>query len=108
MSMMTKIYLVYLRIPVRIDGEEKLMKRREELRARKAEEKPQKLLESDYLLGVYDEARMGGLRFKKQTQAGNSFLLIRNMQRRHGRLYGNLSRHPSLLKMMLRGLMRNG
>lgn len=42
----------------------RLMKRREELRAKKAEEKPQKLLESDYLLGVYDEARMGGLRFK--------------------------------------------
>lgn len=45
----------------------KLMKRREELRARKAEVKPQKLLESDYLLGVYDEARMGGLRFKTNT-----------------------------------------
>lgn len=50
----------------------KLMKRREELRARKAEEKPQKLLESDYLLGVYDEARMGGLRFK--TNTGGEFL----------------------------------
>ena len=46
----------------------KLMKRREELRARKAEEKPQKLLESDYLLGVYDEARMGGLRFKTNRE----------------------------------------
>lgn len=43
----------------------RLMKRREELRAKKAEEKPRKLLESDYLLGVYDEARMGGLRFKE-------------------------------------------
>lgn len=42
----------------------KLMKRREELRAKKINEKPKKLLESDYLLGVYDEARMGGLRFK--------------------------------------------
>lgn len=42
----------------------KLMNRREELRARKAQERPRKLLESDYLLGVYDEARMGGLRFK--------------------------------------------
>ncbi len=42
----------------------KLMNRREELRARKAQERPKKLLESDYLLGVYDEARMGGLRFK--------------------------------------------
>ena len=50
----------------------KLMKRREEIRAKKAEEKPQKLLESDYLLGVYDEARMGGLRFK--TDLDGEFL----------------------------------
>ena len=42
----------------------KLMKRKEELRAKKDEVRPRKLLESDYLLGVYDEARMGGLRFK--------------------------------------------
>jgi len=42
----------------------KLMDRREELRARAAAEKPKKLTESDYLLGVYDESRMGGLRFK--------------------------------------------
>ena len=40
------------------------MNRREELRARTASEKPRKLTESDYLLGVYDESRMGGLRFK--------------------------------------------
>lgn len=46
----------------------RLMKRREEIRAKKAEEKPQKLLESDYLLGVYDEARMGALRFKTDLQ----------------------------------------
>ena len=42
----------------------KLMKRKEELRAKKDEVRPRKLLESDYLLGVYDEARVGGLRFK--------------------------------------------
>lgn len=42
----------------------KLMDRREELRARENDERPRKLLESDYLLGVYDESRMGGLRFK--------------------------------------------
>ena len=46
----------------------RLMKRREELRAKKAGEKPRKLLESDYLLGVYDEARMGGLRFKTDSE----------------------------------------
>jgi serine/threonine-protein kinase HipA len=43
---------------------QRLMKRREELRAKKADEKPQKLLESDFLLGVFDETRMGGLRYK--------------------------------------------
>ena len=41
-----------------------LMRRREEIRAKNAGEKPDKLLEADYLLGVYDESRMGGLRFK--------------------------------------------
>lgn len=41
-----------------------LMKRREAIRANKSDEKPKKLLESDFLLGVYDKARMGGLRFK--------------------------------------------
>ena len=50
----------------------KLMNRREELRARANEERPRKLQESDYLLGVYDEARMGGLRFK--TNPGGEFL----------------------------------
>jgi serine/threonine-protein kinase HipA len=49
-----------------------LMKRREVIRARKADEKPKKLLESDFLLGVYDEARMGGLRFK--TEKDGDFL----------------------------------
>ncbi len=41
-----------------------LMKRREAIRANKINEKPKKLVESDFLLGVYDKARMGGLRFK--------------------------------------------
>lgn len=47
-----------------------LMKRREAIRARRAGEKPKKLLESDFLLGVYDEARMGGLRFKTEMDGG--------------------------------------
>lgn len=42
----------------------RLMNRREEIRAKNNGEKPVKLLESDYLLGVFDESRMGGLRFK--------------------------------------------
>ena len=46
----------------------RLMKRREEIRAKREGVKPEKLLESDYLLGVYDEARMGGLRFKTELE----------------------------------------
>jgi serine/threonine-protein kinase HipA len=41
-----------------------LMQRREAIIARKENRKPTKLNESDYLLGVYDEARMGALRFR--------------------------------------------
>lgn len=40
-----------------------LMQRREAIIARKEGRKPKKLNESDYLLGVYDAARMGALRF---------------------------------------------
>lgn len=40
-----------------------LMRRREAIDARSEDRKPQKLLESDYLLGVYDETRMGAIRF---------------------------------------------
>lgn len=40
-----------------------LMKRREAIVARKEARKPRMLTESDFLLGVYDEARMGALRF---------------------------------------------
>lgn len=42
-----------------------LMDRREALLAREQERKERLLLESDYLLGVYDEHRMGALRFRK-------------------------------------------
>jgi len=41
-----------------------LMNKRERLDANKEDRKPSKLYDSDYLLGVYDETRMGGLRFK--------------------------------------------
>ena len=43
-----------------------LMKRREEILARSESRKPGKLTELDYLLGVYDETRMGALRFSLQ------------------------------------------
>lgn len=41
-----------------------LMNRREAVLARKENRKAKTLMESDYLLGVYDENRAGGLRFK--------------------------------------------
>ncbi|MCD7936810.1 MAG: HipA domain-containing protein [Tannerellaceae bacterium] len=41
-----------------------LMKRRENLRAKKEERRAKPLFESDYLLGVFDPLRMGALRFK--------------------------------------------
>ncbi len=41
-----------------------LMNRRERILANQEDRKPRKLLGSDYLLGVYDETRMGAIRFK--------------------------------------------
>lgn len=49
-----------------------LMKRREAQEAREEGRKPNKLYEVDYLLGVYDRTRMGGLRFKEEV--GGLFL----------------------------------
>lgn len=45
-----------------------LMNRREAQLAREQGRKEHKLLESDYLLGVYDELRMGALRFRTNPQ----------------------------------------
>lgn len=42
-----------------------LMNKRERIIAEKENRKPRKLHDSDYLLGVYDETRMGGIRFKE-------------------------------------------
>ncbi len=41
-----------------------LMNKRERILAEKEARKPTKLYDSDYLLGVYDETRMGGIRLK--------------------------------------------
>jgi serine/threonine-protein kinase HipA len=49
-----------------------LMRRREAVCARKAARQARTLTELDYLLGVYDEARMGGIRFK--TEAAGAFV----------------------------------
>lgn len=49
-----------------------LMKRRERILADKEGRKPRVLYESDFLLGVYDETRMGALRFS--LEEGGPFL----------------------------------
>jgi len=49
-----------------------LMKRREAILAKKQARKPKTLTDVDFLLGVYDETRMGGLRFS--ASKGGSFL----------------------------------
>ena len=49
-----------------------LMNKRERIIAEREKRKPRKLYDSDYLLGVYDETRMGGIRFK--TDAQGAFL----------------------------------
>ena len=49
-----------------------LMKRREAQLARDRNEKPKTLYDIDFLLGVYDESRMGALRFK--IEANRDFL----------------------------------
>lgn len=49
-----------------------LMKRREAIEAKREDRKPKKLFDSDFLLGVHDEARMGALRFK--TSPDGEFL----------------------------------
>lgn len=45
-----------------------LMNKRERLLADKEGRKPRKLYDSDYLMGVYDETRMGGIRFKSNPE----------------------------------------
>jgi len=45
-----------------------LMQRKEAAEARLNDRQPDKLFETDYLLGVYDGHRMGGLRFKRDPE----------------------------------------
>lgn len=49
-----------------------LMNKRERIKAEKEGRKPRKLYDSDYLLGVYDATRMGGIRLKSDMEG--SFL----------------------------------
>jgi serine/threonine-protein kinase HipA len=48
------------------------MERREGIAAKRENRRPRQLLETDYLLGVHDEARMGALRFS--LEEGSPFL----------------------------------
>ena len=67
-----------------------LIKRREELIAKREGRKPKSLTESDYLLGVYDETRMGALRFSlddgetflsdEKTDAAPPFTTLRTLE----------------------------
>ncbi len=50
----------------------RLMERREGIAAKRENRRPRQLLETDYLLGVHDEARMGALRFSPEE--GGLFL----------------------------------
>ena len=45
------------------------MTRREAILAREENRTPKKLVESDFLLGIQDSARMGALRFKTDLDA---------------------------------------
>lgn len=68
-----------------------LMQRREAVLAKKENRPPKKLLESDFLLGVFDGHRMGALRFKTEEQG--AFLKIRkNWPHHQGRHWQNSNR----------------
>ena len=91
----------------------KLMMRREAVRARKSNEKPKALLESDFLLGVYDETRMGALRFKLEKDGvflNNDFEMaappwtrLRELEEASRRLEGDASasEHEKWLSVLL-------
>lgn len=61
-----------------------LMDRREAILARKEKRKARKLFEEDYLLGVYDAYRMGGLRFKG---SGKVFSPVGQSSKKNHRAY---------------------
>lgn len=84
-----------------------LMNKRERILAEREGRKPSKLHDSDYLLGVYDETRMGGIRFKKDPD-GHSFQMIRRQPLRHGRHFVHWRRRPETLKRMRRGCLKGG
>ena len=73
-----------------------LMKRRNAQQANEKNEKAPTLYDIDYLLGVYDESRMGALRFK--TELDGPFLITKLLLL-HGRQFVNYNMRPIVLKM---------
>lgn len=84
-----------------------LMKRREAILAKKEERKPRSLTEVDYLIGVYDETRMGGLRFS--VSKGGAFLSDdKKLATPPWTTLRKLRRLPWHLKRMMMVWKRNG
>jgi serine/threonine-protein kinase HipA len=82
-----------------------LMNRKESILARQEKRQEKQLLESDYLLGVYDGHRMGGLRFK--LDESESFLNNDlKMAAPHGLHCANLNKLASILNKMKRTMMK--
>lgn len=91
-----------------------LMNKRERILAEQENRKPRKLYDSDYLLGVYDETRMGGLRFKldqngeflsnDKTTAAPPWATLRNLEEASR----NLEKDDPLVEKWLDQLLRPG
>jgi len=91
-----------------------LMNKRERILAEQESRKPRKLYDSDYLLGVYDETRMGGLRFKldqdgeflsnDKTTAAPTWATLRNLEEASR----NLEKDDPLVEKWLEQLFRPG
>lgn len=84
----------------------RLMQRREAQVAREEGREPRLLPESDYLLGVYDGHRMGGLRFRTIPD-GRTSTTIRRWLPRRGHLCGSWNTPVSISNMTTQRRIRN-
>ena len=85
-----------------------LMNKRERILAEKEGRKPSKLYDSDYLLGVYDETRMGGIRFKSNLDGEFLSDDRETARRHHGLHFVHWKKHPETLKMMKLVYLKDG
>lgn len=76
-----------------------LMNKRERILAEKEGRKPKKLYDIDFLLGVYDETRMGEFASRILLK-DHSYQMIRRRQLRHGQLFVHLRKQPETSKAM--------